>query len=246
MQGQNLNMANRECCDLDVRDYKTNKPWIFADFCNTTTAGFSGDSVHAMRKGQKSITFHNPIEGTMTCEFQCHPFRIYALLSDGEILTSAVIANKETITCTEEGKLTLPTDAMAGTVFVYTEDGFGLTESEIQGTFATNTFTATNADDIVIGNSYEVGYLINKLTGVQRIAFNNKKIPKYFRIEQQTLDKDENGDLIPKRIIAYKATPKRNLELNFSSEGEPASVKIEFDVLADKDDNVLDMVEMTE
>ena len=100
-----LNMANRQCCDLDIRDYKTNAPWMFADFCNTTTAGFSGDSVFAKKKGVKAIAFHNPIEGTMSCEFQCHPFRIYALLSDGSVKNDAILATRKEITCATQGTL---------------------------------------------------------------------------------------------------------------------------------------------
>ena len=46
-----LNMANRQCCDLDIRDYKTKAPWMFADFCNTTTANISADAVYANKKG---------------------------------------------------------------------------------------------------------------------------------------------------------------------------------------------------
>ena len=52
-----INMANRQCCDLDIRDYKTKTPWMYADFCNTTTMGFSSDAVYANKKGQKCIKF---------------------------------------------------------------------------------------------------------------------------------------------------------------------------------------------
>ena len=65
-----LNMANRQCCDLDIRDYKTKAPWMFADFCNTTTANISADAVYANKKGAKCIKFDNPLEGTITMEFQ--------------------------------------------------------------------------------------------------------------------------------------------------------------------------------
>lgn len=43
-----------------------------------------------------------------------------------------------------------------------------------------------------------------------------------------------------------KASVKRNFELSFSSEGDPASVKLEFDLMEDKDGNILDMVELTD
>lgn len=239
-----LNMANRQCCDLDIRDYKTKAPWMYADFCNTTTMGFSSDAVFAMKKGAKFIKFDNPMDGTISMEFQVHPFRVYAMLSDGEIETTAVIARKEKITATAEGSLELPNTPIAGTVFVYVEDDFGGTV--IEGTVADKTFTATTASEIAQDASYVVGYLEEKTSGVKKVAFNNKKIPKYFYVQMSTLDKDENGELVPMRITCYKGSPQRSLELSFSSEGDPASVKITLDALEDEDGNVLDMIEITE
>ena len=46
-------------------------------------------------------------------------------------------------------------------------------------------------------------------------------------------------------MTAYKASIQRNFELSFSSEGDPASVTITFDLLEDKNGNVLDMIEDT-
>ncbi len=239
-----LNRANRQCCDLDIRDYKTNAPFLFADFGNTTTAGFTGDSVYAMKKGSKAIAFHNPIEGTMTIEFQEHPFKVYALLTDGTIETSAIVPVRETFVATTAGKVTLQGTPIAGTVFVYAENEWGNTA--IIGTVATKEFTATTVGDIVVGNTYEIGYLVEKTTGVRKVSFNNKKVPKDLRITMSTLDKDAEGTLIPCQMTAYKATIKRNLDLSFASEGDPASIKLEFDCLEDVDGNVLDIVEITE
>lgn len=242
----NLNMANRQCCDLDIRDYKTNEPWMFADFCNTTTAGFTGDSVYAMRKGSKAIAFHNPIEGTMGVEFQLHPFKVYALLSDGVLETNAIIPVKTTLTASTAGKITLPVGdtPIEGTIFVYPKNDFA--GKVIEGTVTAGAFTAKTVAEIAIGTAYEVGYLVNKTKGVQKVSFNNKKIPKDYRITMETLDKDETGALIPVMLTAYKATIKRNLALSFSSAGDPASIKLDFSVLEDKDGNVLDIIEIME
>ena len=60
-----------------------------------------------------------------------------------------------------------------------------------------------------------------------------------------TLEKDEDGVLTPFIITCYKATPKREFELSFSSEGDPATVSIQMDLLEDKDGNVMDIVEDT-
>ena len=239
-----LNMANRQCCDLDIRDYKTKAPWMYADFCNTTTMGFSSDAVFAMKKGAKFIKFDNPMDGTISMEFQVHPFRVYAMLSDGEIETTAVVARKENITATAEGSLELPNAPVAGTVFVYAEDDFGGTA--IEGTVVDKTFTATTPTEIAQDTTYVVGYLEEKTSGVKKVAFNNKKIPKYFYVQMSTLDKNEDGELIPMRITAYKASPERKLDLSFSSDGEPAEITITCTCLVDDEGNVMDMIEITD
>lgn len=235
-----INMANRQCCDLDIRDYKTKAPWMFADFCNTTTMGFSSESTYANKKGQKCIKFDNPLDGTIAMTFQVHPFKVYAMLSDGEIETSAVIARKETITAAADGSITVSNTPVAGTLYVYAEDDFGGTA--IEGTLSGSTFTA---DSIKTDSVYTVAYLEEKTSGVQKVSFNNKKIPKNFYIQMSTLDKNENGELVPVKITAYKASPQRNLELSFSSDGDPAEITITCDALVDDDGNVLDMIELT-
>ena len=239
-----LNRANRQCCDLDIRDYKTNAPILFVDFCNTTTAGFTGDNVYANIKGSKAIAFHNPIEGTMTIEFQCHPFKVYALLSDGVIETTGIDTVKQEITATEEGKLTLTGTPKEGTVFVYKDGEWG--ESEIKGSVTSGVFTATTADEIVVGDTYLVGYLEEKSTGVRKVSFNNKKVPKDLRLSMQTLDKDENGDLIPCKLTAYKASPQRSLDLSFASDSDPTSITMTFNCLEDANGNVMDIMEIKE
>jgi len=217
---------------------------MYADFCNTTTAGFSSDPVYAMKMGSKAIKFDNPLDATMALTFQVHPFRIYALLSDGEIETSAVVPVNEDITCSTEGSLTLPDTPIAGTVYVYAKGEFG--GEAIDGTAAGTTFTATNASEIASGTDYTVAYLVNKTSGVKKVSFNNKKVPKDFRITQETLDKDENGNLVPVKITAFKASPQRNMEWSFSSDGDPAELTITFDVLEDREGNIMEIAEITE
>ncbi len=240
----NLNKANRQCCDVDIRVLKTKVPFLFFDTANTTTFGLSADSVYAKKKGTNAIAFSNPLTGTMSIEAQIKPFKFYSLLSDGIILATALLAEKKVVACTEAGKLTIPTGAKAGTVFVFANKDFG--GVEIKGTFAEAVFTATQASDVAVGMDYEVGYFAEKTTGVNRISFNNKKIPQDYFITMSTLEKSEDGVITPYFITAYKATPKRTLDLSFSSEGDPANVKIDFDLLEDADGNVADMVEITD
>lgn len=237
-----LNMANRQCCDVHILDYATMKPWMLVDFCNTTTAGFSADAVYANKKGAKDIKFDNPLEGTMKLNFQVHPFQIYALYSDGEIETSALIARRENVTGAAEGKLTLTNTPKAGTVYAVDPD----TGKIIEGTVSEKEFTATTTSEIKEGTTYEVSYLEEKTAGVKKISFNNKKTPKDFFIQMETVDKDEKGNLVPVRITAYKASPNRTLDLSFSSDGDPAEIEIELSVLQNEDGDVMDIIEITE
>lgn len=237
-----LNKANRQVCDVDIRILKTKKPFLFFDTANTTTAGLTGDAVYAMKKGTRAIAFQNPIQGTITIEAQVIPFKFYALLSDGTIETDAVEAVKKTIKATEAGKIAIAGDNI-DSVFVYAKGDFG--GEAIEGTFATGKFTATESSKIVAETEYEVGYIVKKTTGVKRISFNNKKVPQDYYITMSTADKDEEGEMTPFIITAYKASVQRNFELSFSSEGDPASVTLTFDLLEDKDGNVMDIIEDT-
>ena len=81
---------------------------------------------------------------------------------------------------------------------------------------------------------------------MKKIAFSNKKLPKDYYITMSTLDKDEDGMYAPFIMTAYKASIQRNWEMSFSSEGDPATVTATFDLLEDKDGNILDMIEDNE
>lgn len=222
-----VNKANRQVCDLQINDLKTMKPFLKFDTANTTTAGLSSDSVYAMAKGSRRIAFTNPLEGTLSVEAQVYPFKFFSLFSDGTIDTTAMYADSQTVACETAGELylTVPTNGTipAGTVFAYPADSFGDESALIEGTFAEGKFTATSTDKIKKDEKYTVGYVVNR-TGVKKITFNNKKVPKDYFITMSTVDKDENGLLTPFKITAYKATIQRNFELSFSSEGDPASV----------------------
>lgn len=244
-----LNKANRQVCDLDIRILKNMAPFLFFETANTTTAGLEGESVYAMAKGSKKIAFQDPLSGTLSVECQVYPFKFFSLFSDGVIDNTATYADKQDITCETEGELTLSLPdtgtIVAGTVFAYPEDLFGDESSLIEGTFADNKFTASDASKIEVNSKYVVGYVVNR-TGVKRISFNNKKIPKDYYITMSTLDKDESGVLTPFRIVAYKATIQRNFELSFASEGDPATITATFDLMEDKDGNILDFIEIDE
>jgi len=142
-----LNKANRQVCDVDIRILKTKAPFLKFDTANTTTAGVTSDSVYAMAKGTRRIAFQNPMEGTMTIEAQVYPFKFFALLSDGTISSEAVYAEHRTIKCTAAGKLPLSLSDGAvesSGLFVYPAGKFGDDASAIKNpTYSNNEITAT-------------------------------------------------------------------------------------------------------
>ncbi len=238
------NMANRMCCDLDIRDYYTKAPVMRVDFCNTTTYGFNSDAVFARRNGSKYIKFESPLEGNIDITFQVHPFKVYSLLNGGQVLTDAIIVRRENITASVNGKLILQHSPIMGSVFVYTEDDF--TGQEIQGSVAGNTFTAQVTSDIKSGQTYTVGYLEKKTDEVKRIAFNNRNYSSVYYIQMITTNKDEDGNDVGMRLIAYKCCPKRELEIQFSSDDSPAEITMSFECFQDEDGNIMDMVALDE
>lgn len=245
-----LNKANRQVADVDIRVLSTMMPFLFFDTANTTTAGLTSDSVYAKAKGANRIGFQNPLEGTMTIEAQVVPFKFYALLSDGTIKSSGLTAIKETVEAKTGGKLTLTLSDGAtiqpGTFFVYPVGEFGNEEKLIKGTLAGSVFTATTSSEIAANTKYEIGAVISRTKGVKTVSFNNKALPKDYFITMNTVDKDEEGNLAPFIMTAYKASVQRNLELSFSSEGDPASMTMTFNLFEDKDGNVLDLTEITD
>ena len=51
----------------------------------------------------------------------------------------------------------------------------------------------------------------------------------------------ENPSL-PYKLVAYKCAPQSNMSLGFSNTGDPASITVTCDLLADGDDNILDLI----
>ena len=242
-----LNKANRQVCDIDIRILKTMQPYLWFDTANTTTTGLTSDSVYAMAKGSRRIAFANPLQGTLTIEAQVYPFKFFSLLSDGKLNNTAVYAEHRTIKATTAGELPLAVTGGtvgSGSVFVYPAGSFGDESYMVAGTFANNKFTATTAADIAVDHEYEVGFVVNRSAGVKRISFNNSDLPTDYYITMLTADKDEEGGLTTFLMTAYKACIQRNFELSFSSEGDPATVSLTFDLMEDKNGNILDFVEV--
>lgn len=234
-------IANREVCDLIFVDYSTKKPFLNLDFANVTTTELTGESVFAYGgKGHpKRVQFAGERGGTLTIETQMQSAKLWQLITGGEVSTSAKYVTRVETTVDNAGtEITLDDAPAAGSVAVYAaNDDCG---DELACTVSGSTITLTTA---LAGDSKVIVYYMKEVTtGVQRINVKSTSFPKNFIVYGDTVMKTEDDEVLPYKLTAYKVAPQSNLSLSFSSTGDPGSITITCDLMADSDDNVLDLV----
>lgn len=236
----NSTMANREVCDLIFLDYATKKPFLNLDYANVTTTELTGESIFAYGgKGHpKRVQFSGEKGGTLTIETQLQSVKLWQLLTGGDVSKSAkFVVRKELITA-DGSSVALPETPIPGTVAVYAaEDDCG-TELACTVNGSSVTLTAPlNADDKVI-----VYYMKEVTDKVSRINIKSTSFPKNFTVYGDTVMKTEEDELLGYHLTAYKCAPQSSMSLSFSNSGDPGSLTITCDLLADQDDNILDLI----
>lgn len=232
----NPNMANREVCDLIFYDFKTKKPFLNLDFANVTTTELTGESVFAFGgKGHpKRIAFSGERGGTIAIETQIQTVKLWELITGGEVTKSAKFVAREELTIAD-GKVTLGATPVEGTIVAYAEDDDCGTELEITATGTEVTVTGATGNVIV--------YYMKELTeGVTRISIKSTSFPKNFTVYGDTVVKTEDDEVLPYKLVAYKCAPQSNLTLSYSNTGDPGTVNITCDLLATKDEELLDLI----
>ncbi len=236
----NSTMANREVCDLIFLDYATKKPFLNLDYANVTTTELTGESIFAYGgKGHpKRVQFSGEKGGTLTIETQLQSVKLWQLLTGGDVSKSAkFVVRKELITA-DGSSVALPETPIPGTVAVYAaEDDCGTELAcTVNGSSVTLT-AALNADDKVI-----VYYMKEVTDKVSRINIKSTSFPKNFTVYGDTVMKTEEDELLGYHLTAYKCAPQSSMSLSFSNSGDPGSLTITCDLLADQDDNILDLI----
>ena len=77
---------------------------------------------------------------------------------------------------------------------------------------------------------------------VERINIKSTTFPKNFIVYGDTIMKTEDDEVLPYHLVAYKVAPQSNISLSYSNNGDPASITITCDMMADQDDNILDLI----
>lgn len=237
----NPNMANREVCDLIFVDYSTKKPFLNLDFANVSTTELTGESVFAYGgKGHpKRVQFSGERGGTITIETQIQTVKLWQLITGGEVSKSAKFVVRAELAVGADGTaITLAEAPVTGTVVVYkADDDCG---TELACTVADATVTLTDA--LAEGDKVVVYYMKEVTDKVQRISIKSTSFPKNFVVYGDTVMKTEDDEVLPYRLVAYKVAPQSNMSLSFSNTGDPGTITITCDLMADGDDNMLDLI----
>lgn len=237
----NKNMANREVCDLIFVDYTTKKPFLNLDFANVTTTEVTGENVYAYGgKGHpKRVSFSGEKGGTLTIETQIQTVKLWQLITGGEISKTAKFMAREELAVGADGKkITLTDTPIAGSVVVYKfDDDCG---TELENTVDSKEVTLTSA--LTEGNKVIVYYMKELTEKVERINIKSTSFPKNFIVYGDTIMKSEDDEILPYHLVAYKVAPQSNMSLSYSNNGDPGSITITCDLLADGDDNMLDLI----
>lgn len=234
-------MANREVCDLIFVDYATKKPFLNLDFANVSTTELTGESVFASGgKGHpKRVQFAGERGGTITIETQMQTVKLWQLITGGEISKSAKFVTRTEAAVAGDGTaITLADTPVAGSVVVYkADDDCG---TELPCTVADAAITLTTA--LTAGDNVIVYYMKEMTSGVQRINIKSTSFPKNFIVYGDTVMKTEADEILPYKLTAYKVAPQSNMSLSFSNTGDPGAITITCDLMADNDNNILDLV----
>ena len=237
----NKNMSNREVCDLIFVDYATKKPFLNLDFANVTTTELTGESVFACGgKGHpKRVQFAGERGGTITIETQIQTVKLWQLITGGEISKSAKFVTRvEAAVCADGTTVTLADAPAAGTTVVYADgDDCG---TELSCTVSDKVITL--ADALAEGSRVIVYYMKEITDGVEKISIKSTSFPRNFTVYGDTVMKTEDDEMLPYRLVAAKCAPQSNMSLSFSNNGDPGSLTITCDLMADQDDNILDLI----
>lgn len=232
--------ANREVCDLIFEDYSTKVPFLNMDYANVSTTEVTGETVFAYGgKGHpKKVSFSGERGGTLTIETQIQSFRLYELLTGGDVSETAKFMAREELTVAEGGTVTLSHAPSKGaTVNVFAADDDCGTPKTITVSEKEVTITEGKADDKVI-----VYYVKDIETGVKRISVKGSSFPKAFTVYGDTIMKTENDEVLPYKFVAYKVSPQSNMSIGMSNNGDPATITITCDLMVNAKNEMLDLI----
>ena len=238
MANKNANFANREVADLMLVDYSTKKLFLNVDWANVTSTSFEGDRVFATggQGAPNRVQFDGSRTGTLTIEAQVYPVKVFQMLSGNDLGTTANFLKREKVTAADTTKLEVSAEIASTAVQVFKADNdLG---TEITTTGATGKEVTCTVES---GVEYIV-YYYAKQAAAQVVHLDSRHFPKAYRVEGSIPYKTESDDIIEAHPIWYKAAPQAGFELSWQNTGDPVSLTMTFDVLADENGDMFSLI----
>lgn len=236
--------ANRETLDLVFVDYNTKRPILNWPLANATTTSVTGEVVHAYGGAGhvKRCAFYGDKTGQLVLETQMQSYTLYSIMTGGDITNTADFLEREEIKCITAGQLALKGTPVGDVSVFKSGDDCGTPIAGVTTSTTGSTTTATAASGITVGETYIVYYIKSFTDGVTNINISARTFPKSVTIYGTTVSRTEDDQIVAQKMIAYKAAPQLQAEWSFSNSGDPATLSITFDLMADEQDRVLDLI----
>lgn len=222
----------------NVKDFKSATPLMNFDYANTASEESTADRVYAMGAGIRRMAFDGNKEKTLVVETQIFTMQHLALMTGESIKQGKKdIYRVDTVTVEDGGVVTLAKTPINGDVAVLPYVN-GMTKrlpqtvSNVNGDVVTLDLTVANA--VEVGDEVEVYYQWN-VADSYSLAFTDESSPPYVTIVGNTLYSDEElGESIPAQIIYYRAKLRQEATFSYSSEGDPTTMTLTFDLFPRK------------
>lgn len=238
MANKNANFANREVADLMLVDYSTKKLFLNVDWANVTSTSFEGDRVFATggQGAPNRVQFDGSRTGTLTIEAQVYPVKVFQMLSGNDLGTTANFLKREKVTAADTTKLEVSAEIASTAVQVFkADDDLGTEITTAGATGKEVTCTVESGVEYIV-------YYYAKQAKAQVVHLDSRHFPKAYRVEGSIPYKTENDDIIEAHPIWYKAAPQAGFELSWQNTGDPVSLTMTFDVLADENGDMFSLI----
>jgi hypothetical protein len=240
----NPNMSSQDVLDLIILDYKTQTPFIQADFCNITTTGMEAQRNFALggHGAPRRVAFDSQKNGTLTVTSQIGTMELFAMLSGRDMTdTFEYLKRFEVELETADTVLGLPpgTDLTPGSVYAYKRTANGADDLS-----APLSITYAGGDSIALDTVGDAGqyavYGVVRVNGVKTVNFDASHFPKNYSVYGYTTWKNEDGELAAMALAYYKVSPQSNWSLSFDNQNI-ISITLTFDLMEDSEKRVFSM-----
>ncbi|WP_440110360.1 hypothetical protein [Paenibacillus sp. QZ-Y1] len=236
--------GNRDILDLQIIDLVSSTPLMKMDYANTSSLELSSSRVYAMGAGTRRIAWDGEKTATLTVETQIFSLEHLALLAGEEIKKGKQNVYKtEILQVASDNTVTLKKTPVGDVVVFPFVNGLSVKENQPH-TVVDKTITIGAGATVQPGDEVEV-YYQTEITQVNKLSFTAKGFPKYVKLVGDTIWVDETStEAVGSQMVFYKAKIQPNFTLSNSSEGDPSTLTLVFDLFPAKVDGIDTLIDM--